>query len=110
VSELYSTGSLPIGLVAAASFTSTRFQLEPGDTLLLYTDGVTEAEDRNRNLFQDARLKGIFSQHQGSSLKTLQDGIWSAVEKFTDGASPSDDVTLLVVRYRGPAQDQSATP
>jgi sigma-B regulation protein RsbU (phosphoserine phosphatase) len=109
VSELYSTGSLPIGLDPAASFTSARFHLEPGDTLLLYTDGVTEAEDRNRNLFQDARLKEALSLHQDSSLKALQDGIWNAVEKFTAGGSPSDDVTLLVVRYRGRAQHQSAT-
>lgn len=107
VSELYSSGSLPIGLDPAASFPSARFHLEPGDTLLLYTDGVTEAEDRNRNLFQDARLKETFSLHQDSSLKTLQDGIWSTVEKFADGASQSDDVTLLVVRYRGPAEKKS---
>jgi sigma-B regulation protein RsbU (phosphoserine phosphatase) len=110
VRELYSTGSLPIGLVESASFASSRFQLEPGDTLLLYTDGVTEAEDKDRNLFQDARLKETFGQHQNSSLKSLQDGILSAVEKFTDGASQSDDVTLLVVRFRGPAEAQSTTP
>jgi serine phosphatase RsbU (regulator of sigma subunit) len=109
VSELYSTGSLPIGLVETSSFASSRFQLEPGDTLLLYTDGVTEAEDRDGNLFQEARLKEAFGQQQHSSLKTLQDGIWSAVEKFADGASQSDDVTLLVVRYRLPKQDLGET-
>jgi phosphoserine phosphatase RsbU/P len=102
VSELYSTGSFPIGLVEKASYTSTRIQLIPGDTLLLYTDGVTEAEDRDRQLFQEGRLRQALGQHQDSSLKTLQDGILSAVEIFTEGASQSDDVTLLVVRYRGP--------
>jgi serine phosphatase RsbU (regulator of sigma subunit)/pSer/pThr/pTyr-binding forkhead associated (FHA) protein len=109
VSELYFTGSFPIGLVEKASFPSSQMQLEPGDTLLLYTDGVTEAEDGDRNLFQDGRLKEAFGQHRDSSLKTVQDGIWSAVEKFTGGASQSDDVTLLVVRYRGPAADDSKT-
>jgi phosphoserine phosphatase RsbU/P len=109
VSELYSTGSFPIGLDEKESYTSTRIQLEPGDTLLLYTDGVTEAEDRDRNLFQDERLKEVFGQHQDTSLKTLQDGILSAVEKFTEGASQSDDVTLVVVRYRGRAEDDSKT-
>jgi phosphoserine phosphatase RsbU/P len=103
VSELYCTGSFPIGLVDKASYTSSHAQLEPGDTLLLYTDGVTEAEDRDRNLFQDTRLKEVFGQHQDSSLKTLLDGIFSAIENFTRGASQADDVTLLVVRYRGPA-------
>jgi serine phosphatase RsbU (regulator of sigma subunit) len=104
VSELYSTGSLPIGLLGSESFTSSHIKLEPGDTILFYTDGVTEAEDRDRNLFQDERLKEAFSQHQDSTLKTLQDGIWSAIEKFTEGANQSDDVTLLVVRYRGSAE------
>jgi serine phosphatase RsbU (regulator of sigma subunit) len=106
VSELYSTGSFPIGLVEDASFTSTRIQLEPEDTLLLYTDGVTEAENRERELFQEGRLKEAFSQHRDSSLKNLQDEILRAVEKFTEGASQSDDVTLLVVRYRGPGENQ----
>jgi sigma-B regulation protein RsbU (phosphoserine phosphatase) len=56
LSELYDEGSFPIGLVAEATFTSTRAQLEPDDTLLLFTDGVTEAEDKNRNLFESERL------------------------------------------------------
>jgi len=102
VSELYSDGSFPLGLVEDASYASSRVQLEAGDTLLLYTDGVTEAEDRNRNLFQDTRLKEVFGQHQDSSLKTLQDGIFSAIGKFADGASQSDDLTLLIARYHGP--------
>lgn len=110
VSELYSVGSFPIGLVSAASYTSSRIQLEPGDTLLLYTDGVTEAEDKDRNLFQDVRLKEVFGQHQDSSLKSLQDGILTAIQNFTTGASQSDDVTLLVVRYRGLAATESKTP
>jgi sigma-B regulation protein RsbU (phosphoserine phosphatase) len=107
VSELYSTGSLPIGLLESESFESSSIQLEPGDTLLLYTDGVTEAEDRDRNLFQDGRLKEALSEHPDSSLKTLLDGIVSAVGNFTAGASQADDVTLLAVRYRGPAEDDS---
>ena len=109
ISELYNTGSFPIGLVEIATYTSARIQLEPGDTLLMYTDGVTEAEDRNRNLFQDGRLKEVLAQHHDSSLDTLQSGIFDAVEKFTEGASQSDDVTLLVVRYRGSAEDSIKT-
>lgn len=103
VSELYSEGSLPVGLFEDESYASSRIQLEPGDTLLLYTDGVTEAEDKDRNLFQDGRLKEAFAQHRDSSLKALLDGIFSAVDTFSGGARQSDDLTLLVVRYRGPA-------
>ena len=105
VSELYSTGSFPVGLVEQATFPSAHIELEPGDTLLLYTDGVTEAENGERELFEDRRLKETFARYQDAPLKGLQDGILSTVEKFTDGTSQSDDITLLLVRYRGPAGD-----
>jgi sigma-B regulation protein RsbU (phosphoserine phosphatase) len=100
VSELYSGGSFPIGLVEQASFNAARIQLEPGDTLVLYTDGVTEAEDRDRNQFGVGRLKEALGRHQDGSLAELQAGILSAVERFAEGASQSDDITLLVVRYQ----------
>jgi len=109
VSELYSTGSFPIGLLETASFASIRVQLEPGDTLLMYTDGVTEAENRERELFEDERLKEAFSHYQDSPLEDVQNGILNAVGKFTEGASQSDDVTLVVVRYLGSAQDDNTT-
>jgi serine phosphatase RsbU (regulator of sigma subunit)/pSer/pThr/pTyr-binding forkhead associated (FHA) protein len=99
VSELYSTGSLPLGLLEGESYLSTSIQLAPGDTLLLYTDGITEAEDKDRQLFQDERLKQVFSQYRDAPLQDLQDGIVRAIEKFTGGTSQSDDVTLLVVRF-----------
>ena len=51
VTELYDSGSFPVGLVDGAEFTSTRVQLEPEDTLVLFSDGVTEAQDRERKLF-----------------------------------------------------------
>ncbi len=102
VSELYSGGSFPIGLVEQASFNAARIQLEPGDTLLLYTDGVTEAQDRDLNMFGAGRLKEAVSRHQDGSLAELQAGILSAVEQFAEGADQSDDITLLVVRYRRP--------
>jgi sigma-B regulation protein RsbU (phosphoserine phosphatase) len=105
VTELYSGGSFPVGLIEMASFKSARIQLEPEDTLLLYSDGVTEAEDKEQNLFGTQRLKEALSPHQASSLDVLQAGILKAVEKFAEGTSQSDDITLLAVRYRRPAED-----
>jgi serine phosphatase RsbU (regulator of sigma subunit)/pSer/pThr/pTyr-binding forkhead associated (FHA) protein len=100
VSELYTGGSFPIGLIEQASFTASRIQLEPDDTLLLFSDGVIEAEDKEQNLFGLERLKEEFSHHSESSLDALQSGIFRAVEKFSGGAKQSDDITLLAVRYR----------
>ena len=106
VSELCTGGSFPIGLVEQASYKAARIQLEPGDTLLLYTDGVTEAEDRDRNLFGVARLKEALGRYEGASLAELQAAILGAVEGFAGGTSQSDDITLLVVRYQRPAGSQ----
>jgi sigma-B regulation protein RsbU (phosphoserine phosphatase) len=107
VSQLYSGGSFPVGLIDMATFKSDRIQLEPDDTLLLYSDGVTEAHDRDQDLFGDERLKQALAPHQDSSLGDLQAGILTAVERFAEGASQSDDITILVVRYRQPATGPS---
>ena len=104
VSELYSGGSFPVGLVEEATFTATTVQMEPEDTLLLFSDGVTEAEDRDGNLFEIDRLCEVLAGHQDSSLESLQQRVLAAVESFTAGASQSDDITLLIVRYRTPAE------
>ena len=102
VSELYSGGSFPVGLLDMATFNAARIQLEPDDTLLLYSDGVTEAMDRNEDMFGVGRLKEALGAQMDLALGALQAGILDAVEKFAGGASQSDDITLLVVRYRRP--------
>jgi sigma-B regulation protein RsbU (phosphoserine phosphatase) len=100
VSELYSEGSFPIGLVEEASYSSQRIQLEPEDTLVLFTDGITEAEDKERVLFGTDRLIASLGRHRDSSLGAIQAGILGEVEKFTGANSQSDDITVLVIRYR----------
>jgi len=102
VSELYTGGSFPIGLIEQATFNAASIQLEPEDTLLLYSDGVTEAEDIGQELFGDARLKEALGRCQDPALGAVQTEILSAVDKFAEGASQSDDITILVVRYRRP--------
>ncbi len=103
VGELYTEGSFPIGLVEKASFTASRIRLEPDDTLLLFTDGVTEAEDKERNLFGHTQLMNAFVRHSNGSLDEIKSGILGALEKFSAGTRQSDDITLLLVRYRKPA-------
>jgi serine phosphatase RsbU (regulator of sigma subunit) len=110
VSELYTGGSFPVGLLDEASFKASRIQLEPGDTLLLYTDGVTEAEDRAQQPFGVERLKDVLSQNPDSTLDGIQTAVLGAVEIFAEGAGQSDDITLLVVRYRRPEGDAKTNP
>jgi phosphoserine phosphatase RsbU/P len=103
VSELYTEGSFPVGLIPEAEFTSERLQLEPDDTLVLFSDGVTEAEDPDHELFEVAGLSKVMSGRNPESIEDLQAAILDGVRDFTRGEHQSDDLTLLVVRYRKPA-------
>ncbi|MGP8187626.1 MAG: SpoIIE family protein phosphatase [Terracidiphilus sp.] len=102
VSELYTEGSFPVGLIPEAEYSSARLQLEPGDTLVLFSDGVTEAENPEHELFDVEGLTQAVSGKSELAVEELQQSILDSVKTFTRGASQSDDITLLVVRYRKP--------
>ena len=70
VSELYTEGSFPVGLIPEAEYTSARLQLEPEDTLVLFSDGVTEAENPHHELFEGARLSKVLAGHRARRLKS----------------------------------------
>jgi phosphoserine phosphatase RsbU/P len=103
-SELYTDGSFPVGLIPEAEYTATRMQLEPDDTLVLFSDGITEAEDPEHHLFEVSGLNQVLDGCHEKALDELQHSVLDAVHEFTRGASQSDDITLLVVRYRRPDQ------
>ncbi len=100
VSELYTEGSFPVGLIPEASFELVRLQLEPDDTLILFSDGVTEAENVHNELFEVSGMITAIAGKPDLPVEALQQSILDAVHDFTRGAAQSDDVTLLVVRYR----------
>jgi len=103
VSELYCDGSFPLGLIPDAGFESARLQLEPEDTLVLFSDGVTEAENLSHELFEITGLSSALAGQGGVPVEALQQSILESVRTFTQGAKQSDDLTLLVVRYRAKA-------
>jgi serine phosphatase RsbU (regulator of sigma subunit) len=103
VTELFTAGSFPVGLVPEATYTSTRARLEVGDTLVLFSDGVTEAEDKDSCLFGVPRLQDVLAGLHDMPLDRLQRTIVESVETFSGGASQADDLTLLLVRYLGEA-------
>jgi phosphoserine phosphatase RsbU/P len=104
VRELYSEGSFPVGLIPEASFSVTRTILDPGDTLILFSDGVTEAANLDEQLFGVPRLTEVLAGQNGVSLDDLQKRVVESVEKFSRGTSQADDITLLLIRYRAVAQ------
>jgi len=103
VTELFSEGSFPVGLIPEANFTAATVNLEPSDTLILFSDGVTEAMDPEEQLFGVPRLQEVLSGQHNVPLEELQKAILDSVQTFTRGASQADDITVLLLRYRAAA-------
>jgi phosphoserine phosphatase RsbU/P len=101
--DVFTEGSYPVGLVPEAEYTAVCLKLEPGDTLVLFSDGVTEAMDPAEQLFGVPRLKEVLTGHLQTPLDELQRVVLESVENFARGASQADDLTLLLVRYRATA-------
>jgi sigma-B regulation protein RsbU (phosphoserine phosphatase) len=92
---------LPAGTLEDATYQTRETSLAPGDVLFLYTDGVTEAMDGAGDLFTAARLQEALEKGDRSSPGTLMRQVMDAVQRFTDDAPQSDDLTALAVRYTG---------
>jgi serine phosphatase RsbU (regulator of sigma subunit) len=100
VSELYTEGTLPVGLAEEAIFEATQVQLNPDDVLVLFSDGIVEAANTQNELFGFDRLTDVTAQCAQASIETMMKTILDAVEEFSRGAAQADDLTLLIVRYR----------
>lgn len=90
-----------VGVAEDARYEVAELTLEPGDRLTLYTDGITEAENPAREQFTDARLAATLDALPAASAEGQVKGLRDAVRDFAAGAAPSDDLTLLVLRYLG---------
>jgi sigma-B regulation protein RsbU (phosphoserine phosphatase) len=78
-------------------------QLAPGDTLVLYTDGVTEAFNVDVQMYEEARLIERVRADGGSGAKTLVASIFDSVIGFSGAAPQSDDITVAVLSWAGAA-------
>lgn len=96
--------SMPVGLLPDAEFALAWEQLSPGDKVVVYTDGVTEAQNPRGEFFGKERLGELAAAHAGESCTALHDAIRNAVTTFTEGAPQSDDITLIVLEFAGDAK------
>ncbi|MGA8532497.1 MAG: SpoIIE family protein phosphatase, partial [Candidatus Tumulicola sp.] len=90
-------------------YTNGKSHLNAGDFLVIYTDGVSEASNLNHDLLEDAGLRKLIQDFKGATGEELSQAIRAGVQAFTGGAPQSDDITLLVVNYKGPGA-AAATP
>jgi len=104
LAEPFTEGFTPVGLIAGVDYQSACVKLQSDDTLILFSDGVTEAVDPDDELYGVPRLREALAGCCDSSLDHLQKLVFDSVTKFSRGASQADDITLLLVRYSAAAQ------
>ena len=94
----------PLCAVDCFPYTASSRHLEPGDTLCLVTDGVTEAAGAGGELYGRERLEVLLAKTgPGTSAADVGEAIRQEVGRFTEGVEPSDDLAILVVRWKGPS-------
>jgi len=94
-------GGLILGLFEHATFEEGTATLDPGDLLVAFSDGVTEALSTEGEEYGEQRLLDCVQANREKSVAELLDSIFASVREFTAGAVQSDDVTALVLRYDG---------
>ncbi|MCD8193267.1 MAG: SpoIIE family protein phosphatase, partial [Tannerellaceae bacterium] len=99
ISSLPLTNDLILGAMSKIRYHEKMIQLAPGDSLLLYTDGVTEARNNKNELFGEKRLEEICTGFMSASPKAIIDQVTQAVTEFEKGKEQSDDITLLAIKY-----------
>jgi len=99
-----------LGVFEDARYSEATVQLAPGDAIVLYTDGITEAHNPLQQMFDLSRLRAVCQSAPITHSQVLIDRIMSSVDEFSEGEPQYDDITLMVLRYLGgdpPAQQGS---
>ena len=92
------TGGIALGIIPDLEYNQNTVTLGPGDTLVLYTDGVTEAMNVSGEQFGVQRLQGVFETRAPGNSNEAAHMIFEAVQTFAGGAAQSDDITCLTLR------------
>jgi sigma-B regulation protein RsbU (phosphoserine phosphatase) len=93
VSDLF-----PLGMFDTAPYQSSIFHLDAGDTLVVYSDGLTDARNRQAEMFGEDRLLELIRQQAPSGSQALEQVLLKAIEEFTQGMPQTDDITFVVLK------------
>lgn len=94
-------GSLVAGAMPDIRYECERIRLAPGDSLFLYTDGVTEAMNRADELFSEERMADVLSDSADIEIKAAIEKLMDAIARFSGDTPQSDDITMMMIRYLG---------
>ena len=93
------TGDLVIGVMEDMPYKEAEFTMAPGESLFLFTDGVTEALNVNDALYHESRLEEVLKNTQTLTPKEVVDKVTVNLSEFTKGAEQSDDITMMSITY-----------
>ena len=96
----YKHGML-VGVSRKAKYENREFEMQPGDCVFVYTDGVPEAENADQDMFGEERLTGTLNQDADAGPEELIRRVHDEVDRFADGAPQFDDITMLCLKYYG---------
>ena len=101
IEPLESTEGMALGVMEDFNYFSKRINLHKGDTLYIYTDGVTEATNAAEELFSEKRLEQALDDLKESPIEDLVSGVMDRVRIFSEGVPQADDITMMILRYNG---------
>jgi sigma-B regulation protein RsbU (phosphoserine phosphatase) len=96
--------SLALATFEGLHFKEHSFELKPGDSLFVYTDGVTEATDAENRLFGTERMLEALNREPNADPKTLLGNVKTEIDAFVGSAPQFDDITMLCMQYNGPEE------
>ncbi len=90
-----------LGVIEDYEYKTGEIKINPGDKLLMYTDGVTECKNDKSEFFGDIRFKDFVSKKNSKEPQTVIQNVYEELKTFASGAEQSDDITLLCLEYKG---------
>ncbi len=107
--EQLAAGGLPLGIMANADFREGQTRLHPGDVLVIYSDGVSEAVNPKGEEFGPTRLYETVARNLDASAAGIRDRIESALTKFCQGTPAADDITLVICKRLAESAEVAAS-
>ncbi|MFH1625109.1 MAG: SpoIIE family protein phosphatase, partial [Pseudomonadota bacterium] len=101
IEPMESTNGMALGVMEDFSYQSKKITLQKGETIFLYTDGVTEAMNERDELFSEERLEKGLTRLKDKPVQEVANGIMEKVIAFSEGVPQSDDITIMVLRFYG---------
>lgn len=109
VDRLASKSGIPLGALRSFKYVVEKVTLNPGDVVVLFTDGVTEAANRDEQLFSIGRLREVLERCGPAHPSEIVSDIIEEVDKFAGGRPQSDDIALVCVQFRGAPREVAET-